>query len=243
MTANGRSRLAVAFLAALLASPALAGPPYQTDDPGITALHGFEIRPFVTAAGSGANWSGQSGVDVNYGLAENIAITTTFPSDFARTDSSNWRIGTGDIQLGAKVRLVNDHGFQLTLHPQVYLPTSSDNLESNRVRVLLPVLAQKDFGHTSLFGGGGYEINPGPGNRDFWEAGVAVTHSVTDRLSVGAEAYHQTPSIVGGPATTAVDFGITDHLGGPVQLLFSAGPSFTGGETGVRSYLGLMITL
>ena len=55
---------------------------------------------------------------------------------------------------------------------------------TGRVRLLLPMWAQKDFGPWSLFGGGGYMINPGAGNRDFWQSGVALTRQVTPRPQV-----------------------------------------------------------
>ena len=64
-------------------------------------------------------------------------------------------------------------------------------LRHGPVRILLPVWAQKDFGPWSLFGGGGYTINPGAGNRNFWQSGLALTRNVTPRLSLGAEITHQ----------------------------------------------------
>ncbi len=78
------------------------------------------------------------------------------------------------------------------------LPTASRRFGTGRVRLLLPVWAQKDFGPWSLFGGGGYMINPGAGNRDFWQSGVALTRAVTPRLSLGGEIAHEGPDAVAG---------------------------------------------
>jgi hypothetical protein len=240
-----RLRPSLGILAALVATPALAGPPYQTDDPTIEPLDHWQFRVFAGGDGLGDNWAGQAGMDINYGLFDGVQFTATVPADLSHAAGQEWRIGRGDLQLGVKYRFVNDRSssFQATIHPQIYLPTSSNGFESGYVRILLPVLMQKDFGKTSVFGGGGYEINPGPGNRDFWEAGLAVTQAFTERFSAGAEVYHQSPGTVGGPSKTAVDVGLSQKVGGPYSLLLGAGPTFSGGQTGYHSYLALQIDL
>jgi hypothetical protein len=98
---------------------------------------------------------------------------------------------------------------------------------------------QKDFGKTSVFGGGGYEINPGNGNRSFWQAGVAVTRDLTDKLQLGGEMSVQSADTPGGRASAGADLGMIDHLGGAYSLLVAAGPSFSAGRTSYHGYLAL----
>jgi hypothetical protein len=98
---------------------------------------------------------------------------------------------------------------------------------------------QKDFGATSVFGGVGIEVNPGIGNRDFWQAGLAVTHDVGKKLSIGAEISWQSADVTGGSDTTGVDIGLIRKLGGPFALLLAAGPSFSGGQASYHGYAAL----
>ena len=90
--------------------------------------------------------------------------------------------------------------------------------------LLLPIWAEKDVGKWSVFGGGGYDINPGPGQRNFWVSGVAVQRSINNRLSVGLEVFHQTPDSLTSMALTAVNVGVTYKLAEHWSLLAAGGP-------------------
>ena len=102
------------------------------------------------------------------------------------------------------------------------------------------VWAGKDFGSWSVFGGGGYTINPGAGNRDFLQGGLAVTHDVSKCLSLGAEATVEGPDEVGAHATAGIGLGGIYRLGGPFSLLMSGGPVHQHhGPSGWRGYAAL----
>jgi hypothetical protein len=101
---------------------------------------------------------------------------------------------------------------------------------------------QKDIGKTSVFGGGGFEVNPGPGNRDFWQASVAVTHELSDTISAGAELAHQTADTVDGTSQTRASVGTIVRLSEPYALLLSAGPTWADRRTGYHFYAGLGLT-
>lgn len=231
------------LLAALCASPALAGPPYQTDDPVPTELGHWEIYAFATADGRHSNLDGATGVDLNYGPVKGVQLTATLPVAFSHSSGSGWRAGTGDVEIGTKYRFFEDtkQGLEAAIFPRVILPTSTNGLGGRRVRVLLPLWLQKDFGGTSLFGGGGYEINPGAGNKDFWVAGLAVTHDFSDKLSLGTELTWQSADTRGGKNSTGVNLGLIRKLGGPYSLLLAGGPSFSGGQTSYHSYAALAL--
>ena len=225
---------------ALFASAASAGPPYQTDDPEPTDLGHWEIYAFAAGTRAEGGFDGAAGLDLNYGPLPNVQLTATLPIDFARDGGTH--VGAGDVELGVKYRLLNDEqaGFSVAIFPRVILPTASHGFGTGRLRLLLPVWAQKDFGPWSLFGGGGYTINPGAGNRDYWQSGLALTRTVTPRLSLGAEITHQGPDAAGARSTTALGAGGIYHVAGPVSLLFSGGPVFEHrGGTGVDFYAAL----
>jgi hypothetical protein len=184
-----------------------------------------------------------AGLDLNYGAVRDVQLTATLPLSFIHDDAEGWQFGTGDAELGVKYRVVNDekHGVSVSVFPRVILPTSS-LAAGERVRLLLPVWLGKDFaGGTSVFGGGGYEVNPGDGNRDFWQAAVAVTHDVSKHVSLGAELTEQGPDTVGATAQTRAGVGGIVKLGGPSSLLFSGGPTWADHQTGYHFYAALGI--
>ena len=225
----------------MCSSPAVAGPPYQTDDPEPTDLHHWEIYNFVTVDGRHGDFDGEAGFDLNYGAAKGLQLTTTLPLAFSHTPETGWSAGRGDLELGAKYRFVNDDKahWQVAVFPRILLPSSSRHLGGTRARLLLPVWVQKDLGKTSVFGGGGYEINPGIGNRDFWQAGLAATHDFTEKLQLGTEVIWQSPDERGGKSSTGIDVGVIRQLGGPYALLLAAGQTFSGGQTGYHGYAAL----
>ena len=230
-----------AIALASAAAPAIAGPPYLTDDPETTDLRHWEIYNFVTFDGRHADFDGAAGFDFNYGAAEDLQLTATVPIAFSHARESGWHGGRGDLELAAKYRFVNDEksGWQAAVFPRVIVPTSTHDLGGKRVRVLLPVWVQKDIGKTSVFGGGGYEINPGADNQDFWQAGMAVTHDVSEKTSIGAEIAWQSADTRSGNSTVGVDAGLISKLGGPCSLLLSGGPNFSDGKMGYRGYAAL----
>ena len=226
----------------LLSTAAYAGPPYETDDPEPTELGHWEIYGFTTVDGRHGDVDGAAGFDLNYGAAKGLQLTATVPLALTHSHDGDWRAGTGDLELGAKYRFLDDaSGWQAAIFPRVILPTSARNLGGNRVRILLPLWVQKDFGKTSVFGGAGYEINPGTGNKDFWQAALAVTHDFGETLSLGAEVAWQSADARGGKSSTGVNVGLIQRLGGPYSLLLAAGPSFSGGQTSYHSYAALAL--
>jgi hypothetical protein len=238
-----RAAVASAIGAILLAvaAPTSAGPPYQTDDSEPTELGHWEIYNFVTVDGRRSDLDGETGLDLNYGGAKGLQLTATVPLAFSHSRDSGWRAVSGDLELAVKYRFVDDDktGWQAAIFPRAIVPTSAKDPGGNRVRILLPLWVQKDFGSTSVFGGGGYEINPGTGNKDFWQAGIAVTHDVSKTLSLGTELAWRSADIVGGRSTTGVDVGLIQKLGGPYSLLLAGGPSFSGGQTSYHGYAAL----
>lgn len=222
------------------ATPALAGPPYLTNDPAPTDTGHWEIYLFAAGEGLGPAIDGDGGLDLNYGGARDVQLSATLPLHF-KHEPGHWSAGSGDVELGVKYRVINDErsGFSAAIFPKVDLPTSS-LAHGERARFQLPIWLEKDFGGaTKIFGGGGYEINSGPGNRDFWQGGVALTHALSEGLTIGCEAAHQGPDTVGGKPSTSLGLGAVAHLAGPASLLVSGGPTWSGSETSYHFYAAL----
>lgn len=232
--------LGLALLAVPL--PASAGPPFLTDDPEPTEVGHWEIyAPLFEADGSGNEFAGALETEINYGAAPDLQLTLGLPGAYTH-DTQGWHWGAGDLEASVKYRFYHNEaaGMQIAAFPGVTLPTASHGMGAGRVTALLPVWAQKDMGRWSVFGGGGYAVNPGSGNRDYWTGGVAVTRQVRKSVLVGAEADRQGADTVGGRASTRLGVGGIVDLKGPLRLLASGGPTFTdGGGSGFHTFVAL----
>jgi len=204
--------------------PAYAGPPFVTDDPEPTDFVHWEIYNFVSGDEIPGGPSGETGVDLNYGGGKDLQLTATLPLAF----QPHAAVGFGEIELAAKYRFLHQADDSpmpdVAVFPRLFLPTASSQFGPSRLNLFLPVWAQKDWNKWSLFGGGGYGINPGPGNRDYWLTGVALTRTLTDKLTLGAEVYRQTAQTQSELPFTAINaaaiYKLTDHW----ALLASGGP-------------------
>jgi hypothetical protein len=224
--------MAAGLAAALAPGLAQAGPPFLTDDPEPTETGHWEIyAPEFDAAGKGGDFDGAFGAELNYGAAPNLQLTLGLPAAYVR-DRSGFQTGLGDVRFSAKYRFFHDEtaGVSVAVFPGLTLPTATHGLGAGHVTALLPVWAQKDAGPWSVFGGGGYAINPGGGNRDYWTSGVAVTRTFSERLLAGVEVDRQGADTAGGRASTSLGAGAILQLKAPFRLLASAGPTFVDGE-------------
>ncbi len=241
-----RHALATLLLATLVPTAAQAGPPFVTDDPGPTEQGHWEIFAFATGTESRDKTAGEAGLDINYGLAPGVQLTAVLPLTYE--DEGRSRVDVGDIELAVKYRLLSQREESplpdISFFPAVTLPTGR-GAEAGRVQLFLPIWLQKDFGPWSLFGGGGYQINPGAGNRNYWTGGLGITREIGDRLSVGAEIYHQTPDEVPGRSFTGANIGLTYRLNDTWSVLLSAGPGLRNAAEGGRYavYAALQLNL
>lgn len=226
-----RRLLAIAALAGvMLASPAFAGPPYITDDPEPVDLGHWEVYGFSAgAAGHGAASGLGPSFEVNYGAAPGLQLHVIGGFAYDDTPSSPLHFGISDTELGAKLRFVDpekdDWYPQIGIFPLVEVPTGNARrgLGAGEWQEFLPLWMQKDWGDWTTYGGGGYWINPGLGNRNWWFFGWLLQNKVTEQLTLGGELFHQTANTLTGRASSGFNLGgqydFTDHD----HLLFSAG--------------------
>jgi hypothetical protein len=206
--------------------PALAGPPYVTDDPEPTDTGHYEIYAFAGGTSTRAGLDGKSGIDFNYGGAENLQLTAVIPLAYNDPRHGALAGGLGNVELAAKYRFLrqDDFGWDAALFPRVFLPSASAHAGERHASFFLPLYVEKDWGKWSTFGGGGCTLNNGGGSKDFCEGGWAVTREVLPDLHLGAEIYHQTADTRGGRASTGIGFGATYDLSENYHLMASAGP-------------------
>jgi hypothetical protein len=208
-------------LAALIAAPAIAGPPFVSDDPEPTDRGHWEIYNFVGGTHVDGDTAGAGGIDLNYGAAKDLQLTAVIP--LAYDDRAS---GLGDIELAAKYKFLHQDkdGIDLALFPRVFVASASRRFESGHTRLFLPLWGQRDFGKWSVFGGGGYEFNPGAGLKNDWQGGLGVTRQLSDRLTLGAEIYAQTADADDAKPFTGANLGLLLKLNEHWSLLAAGGP-------------------
>jgi hypothetical protein len=215
---------AILALAIVGSGPAAAGPPFVTDDPEPTDSGHWEIYNFVSATRAGGVTSGQAGLDINYGGAKDLQLTAVLPID----DLAGTRAGLGDIELAVKYRVLrqgpNPWIPEIAVFPRIVTPTAPRRLGGGEAGAFLPLWAQWSLGRWSLFGGGGYDLNPGLGHHGYWQSGLTLTRAVTGRLTLGVEVYHQTPDTLNGAPFTGLNAGAIYRLSKYWSLLAAAGP-------------------
>ena len=217
----------VAAAAALVAvSPAAAGPPFVTDDPVPTDPGHWEIYTFAAGARADGVTGGQAGFDLNYGGAKDLQLTAVLPVGFDAGQRA--RLGLSNIELAAKYRFLHQAEATATpdaaFFPRVIVATGGSRFSTGHTALLLPVWLSKEYGAWSLFGGGGYEVNPGGGQRSFWISGFGATRALSERLSVGAELYHHSRDADEGRSLTGINFGALYRFTPHWSLIGSMGP-------------------
>jgi hypothetical protein len=213
------------------ATPAWAGPPYVTDDPQPTDVGHWEIYNFVDGGHTPGVTSGEAGFDLNYGAVKDMQLTLVLPA--AYVDGGAFDVGGGQIEAAAKFKLLHQDGFGLdvAVFPRAFIPTSGSRFGPDHVNLFVPVWAERDFGPWQVFGGGGYQINPGPGQRSFWTGGLAATRDVNKQLNLGAEVYAHTADAADGHDFVGVNLGAAWRMTPHWSLLAAGGPGVENART------------
>jgi len=231
MTGISKAILSLSIAAAALAAvPAYAGPPFITDDPEPVDLGHWEVYGFSAGTHTIMDTGGVlGGIEVNYGAAPNLQLHVIAPIAYDEPRGGDLKTGLGDTELGFKYRFVTpgkDDWFpQVGIFPLLEAPTgdAEKGLGAGVTRGFIPVWIQKDIGKWTTYGGGGYWVNPGLGNRNYWFAGWLVQNQVTDNLALGVEAFHETAMTLEGKESSGFNLGAVYDFNEHYHLLLSAG--------------------
>ena len=221
------------ILVPALSSVLWAGPPFFTDDPVPVSLRNWE---FYLASQHFIARNIVSGtlphVEVNYGAVKNVQLHLIMPMAYAKPKGLPFQYGPGDIEFGVKVRLVAETRSrpQIGTFPHIDLPAGSPtrDLGSGYVQVFLPLWLQKSWGAWTTYGGGGYWINPGPGNRNYWVLGWEAQRDLSKRMTVGAEVICNSPRALGETGETGFNLGALLSVGKGQIFMASAGRDLHG---------------
>lgn len=218
------------------------GPPFLTDDPAPVDYQHWEFYVASMHTKTADGWEGTAPhIELNYGIVPNVMLHLIAPLAYDAPNSGNARYGYGDTELGFKYRFFQETKRlpQAGIFPLLEIPTS--NAPDGHVQAFLPLWLQKSFGDWTVYGGGGYGINPGAGNENYGFVGAVVQKQITKKILLGAEIYHSTTMETGGRGDTAFNVGTVIDLTDQHHLLFSAGRSING-PTDFQCYIAYQFT-
>ena len=236
------------FTLIFLCCPVLlkAGPPFVTDDPIPVDYRHWEVYLASQLDQNANGWSGTAPhIEVNYGAVPDLQLHLIMPDAFTAPTMGPKEMGLGDIELGAKYRFIKqtEDVPDVATFPLVELPTGSYDrgLGSGHPQFYLPLWMQKDFGKWTIYGGGGYWINPGPNNQNWGFVGCLLQRQLTSNFALGTEVFHQTAQQIGGESNTNVNVGGTLDLSELQHVLFSVGHTVQG-PSGYQGYIAIQFT-
>jgi hypothetical protein len=230
----------------VLAGAAIAGPPFQTDDPEPVDFHHYEAYIFSTFdRASGDSQAQIPAFEFNVGTAPNVQLHAILPMALSAPASGPDQYGVGDMELGVKYRFLQERNGhpQVGVFPLLEVPTGDARrgLGNGQAWARLPLWIQKSMGHWTTYGGGGYTLNTAPGMRSAPFAGWLLQRDLNQHWTLGGEAYGQGASTVGGQSSTFLDGGGYYNVSKEFQVLFMLGHTVAG-ERHLISYLGLYWT-
>ena len=224
----------------------LAGPPFLTDDPEPVDYQHWEFYVASQHTETSDGWAGTAPhFELNYGVITNVQLHLIAPLVYDAPSAGPTHYGYGDTELGVKFRFLQEteQRPQAAIFPLLEIPTGDEaqGLGSGHVQVFLPLWLQKDCGKWTVYGGGGYGINPGAGNENWGFGGIVVQRPIAKNLVLGGEIYHRTTLETGGRDDTAFNIGTIIDFTEHQHLLFSAGRSLDG-PTDFQCYIAWQFT-
>jgi hypothetical protein len=225
--------LVLLFVSVIGVRPALAGPPFRTDDPEPVEHKHWEFYTATQYENDGGDLSGTApSFEVNYGIAPDVQLHLILPSAYSRPKEGPTLFGLGNVELGVKYRFVQESDYvpMIGSFPLLEAPTGSESrgLGTGHPQLFVPLWLQKSLGPWTAYGGGGYWINPGAGNRNYWFTGIVVQGDVAKWLTLGGEVFHLTPSTVDATNETGYNFGGQVNFTDKHHFIWSVGTDIKG---------------
>jgi hypothetical protein len=226
--------------------PVYAGPPFQTDDPEPVEYKHAEIYLATQFKHDrDGNSAALPQVEANYGIFPNMMIHLIVPFQYDNPKDGKTHYGYGDTEVGVKIRFIQETDWipMVGTFPLVELPTGDENkgLGNGKAQYFIPIWLQKSWGPWTTYGGGGYWLNPGTGNKNWWFGGWEVQREISEVLTLGGELVYRTADTDDGDNSFAFNVGPIINLTENHHILFSAGCDFSGPNR-LSVYLGYQLT-
>jgi hypothetical protein len=223
-----------------------AGPPFLTDDPQPVGFKHWEFYISSVNTMQSNNWSGTSPhFEVNYGLIPNLQVHLLLPLNYSYTPHLATKFGYANSEFGVKYCFISETADrpQIGIFPIVQIPTfKNQEFGNGKAQVFLPVWTQKSWGKLTSYGGVGYSINPGIGNKNWMFTGWEIQYDFSPLLTLGGEIYYHSPDTIDSKSITACNIGGSVNFTEKFHLIFSVGHSLAN-ENFFSSYVGLLWTI
>ncbi|MGD0259707.1 MAG: hypothetical protein ABSD29_07755 [Verrucomicrobiota bacterium] len=219
----------------MLATRALAGPPFLTDDPEPVDYQHWEAYLFTLGDHSHGRYDIEGpALEMNYGVLPDTQLHLIVPMTTVSGGGAPTVSGLGDTEVGIKYRFVHEtNGWpQIGVFPFAELPTgdAGRGLGNGRTWFQLPLWLQKSWGPWTTYGGGGAVLNSAPGQRNHPYGGWLVQRDFGPHLTLGGELFAEGQDMDHDQGFAALNFGGSFKLNDHFSLLFSAGHSVVGDD-------------
>ena len=223
-----------------------AGPPFVTDDPEPVEYRHWEFYIASQYVHDDAGVSATAPhIELNYGAFQDTQLHIIVPFVYSSPKEDSRKYGLGDIEVGVKYRFIHEGDImpQIGLFPIVVSSTGSKSrgLGEGHVRLFIPLWLQKSWGPWTTYGGGGYWINNGNDNKNYWQTGWEIQRKISEKLTVGAEIFNTSPTAKDESDRTGFNIGTIINISEDYHLLFSAGRDMHG-PSNLTVYLGFQWT-
>jgi hypothetical protein len=223
-----------------------AGPPFGTDDPEPVGFRHWEyylssIDQFQPGFATGT----LPHFELNYGLIANCQIHFVLPMNYSMDQNKEFQYGYAYTEVGFKYRFFKskDESFQVGTFPILEIPTvKNTNFSNNKLQVYLPLWVQKSWGRITTYGGGGYWINPGDGNKNWVFAGWELQYDISKHFTLGGELFYKSPPTDSSHSYVGFNIGGFVNFSEKFHFIYSIGHSITSDRT-TTAYAGLLITI
>ncbi len=232
-----------------LTLPALAGAPFNVDDPGTVELHHVQITLAAQAGqvrGSeqlpGSESDVLPGVSFGYGVTDTVELDLGLSAGSIRNSGSARVSGLGDTTASVKWRFQQETASrpQLAVTGQIKLPTASrsQGLGSGRFDSTPGFCLGKSFGKYAFCAGAGYNFVGDPDAKNNAYYGACLTYQTTEKITLGAQVYGSTAAASGQRDELAYGVGATCNYRPNQALQVMVGRSVHG-FSDLNVYVGL----
>jgi len=232
------------------ALPSWCGPPFATDDPEPTEYQHSEMYIAIEQTRTPDGNVVTPLLEYNYGALPDLQLSITVPYVFNKPAGQTNQQGVGDLVLVAKYRFIQetDSHPMMAFYPVVSFSNGDTNkgLGNGGTQVLLPIWIQKSWGEWQSYGGIGYWINKAPGANNHWYYGWVLQKSISERVTIGGEVFHEGEQLPADVSSTGFTLGATYNLDQHNRLLLSATSARALADGGTQnrysSYIGYGLT-
>ena len=236
------------FLLAFSTNLITAGPPYLTDDPEPVPFHHWEYYLSSENVFDTRNKSASGTLphfEINYGVIPNVQLHLVMPDSYQYSYRYDLDLGYTYTEFGVKYRFVKESKNvpEIGVFPIVEIPTIKDNrFGEENFQVYLPVWFQKSWNKLTTYGGAGYWINPGTGNRNWIFTGWEVQYDFTGFITLGTEVYFHTAATTNQLSLAGLNIGGSLNFTEHIHFIFSVGHSLFN-ENLITTYAGIYLTI